>query len=111
MDESTKILEEEQNGAAMVAALASFVLLRWYEGSMPIDLEIMRDMSNNVSKLANAITNNNQVTLASNLSNECMKMMQYGYTIKDIHRLFIYLNADDIRTRGFLGADDASPTS
>ncbi|KAJ0964462.1 hypothetical protein J5N97_025600 [Dioscorea zingiberensis] len=53
-----------------------------------------------------AINNNNEMAMASNLANECTKIMQYGYTIQDVHRLFIYLNANNIKARGFLEATE-----
>ncbi|KAJ0981866.1 hypothetical protein J5N97_010121 [Dioscorea zingiberensis] len=74
--------------------------------SMSNEVKAMHGMTTSVDKLAIAINTNKEVAMATNLANECKKLMQYGYTIQDVHRLFMKLNADNTKARGFLVVND-----
>ncbi|KAH7677231.1 Myb/SANT-like domain-containing protein [Dioscorea alata] len=67
------------------------------------DDELIRELAITINKAFKSVRSNQSLTFTKELSEECMKLKEFGYSTRQIRRVYEHLMMDDARARMFFG--------
>ncbi|KAH7666900.1 Myb/SANT-like domain-containing protein [Dioscorea alata] len=67
------------------------------------DDEPIRELATTINKAFESVRSSQSLTFTKELSEECMKLKEFGYSARQIRRVYEHLMMDDARARMFFG--------